>query len=265
LPVPAESPSDLWFVFHEGRILVNLSPLSDPIPRAENLAALRSSIKNTVFLGVYGGAGCFAGELASAVTPEFPGKLVDLRDLVIGLDEGLSRICGRASQLLAWEKNNAYCGRCGSATESKSSERAKVCPRCGQYSFPRISPAVIVAVVRDKKILLARNKTFTRPFHSVLAGFVEPGETLEYCVKREVFEETGIRIKNIRYFGSQPWPFPDSLMLAFTAEYASGEIKIDGVEIGEADWYGADSLPAVPPHGSISRKLIDWFRETASE
>jgi NAD+ diphosphatase len=114
-------------------------------------------------------------------------------------------------------------------------------------NYPRLSPAIIVAVVRGEQILLAHSPRFPEDFYSVLAGFVEPGETLEDCVRREVFEEVGISVKNIRYFGSQPWPFPDSLMLGFTAEYADGEIKEDGVEISHADWFSPDRLPQLPP------------------
>jgi NAD+ diphosphatase len=134
-----------------------------------------------------------------------------------------------------------------------------MCPQCGLINYPRLSPAVIVAVLKNNKILLGRNKRFKLPFYSVLAGFVEPGETLEQCVKREIHEEVGITVKNIRYFGSQPWPFPDSLMIAFTADYAGGDIHLDGSEIIDAAWFGKDNLPQIPPRISIARQLIEWF------
>jgi NAD+ diphosphatase len=118
---------------------------------------------------------------------------------------------------------------------------------------------VIVAVIRGKRILLARARRFPPGFYSVLAGFVEPGETLEECVSREVREETGIEVKNLRYFASQPWPFPHSLMVAFTAEHAAGEITVDPSEIVEASWYSADALPHLPDPITVARKLIDWF------
>lgn len=136
---------------------------------------------------------------------------------------------------------------------------AKECPGCRFLSFPRISPAVIVLVEKENRVLLARVKRFTTELYSVLAGFVEPGETLEETVRREVAEETGIKVKNIRYFGSQPWPFPDSLMIGFTADYESGEIKIDETEIADAGWYDPDRLPIIPGKISIARELIDWF------
>ena len=129
-------------------------------------------------------------------------------------------------------------------------------------AFPRISPAVIVLVERDGQVLLARSPRFTANFYSVLAGFVEPGETLEDTVHREIEEEVGIKIRNVRYFGSQPWPFPDSLMIGFTAEYESGEIRIDKAEISEAGWFYPENLPAIPGKISIARRLIDWFIET---
>jgi NAD+ diphosphatase len=136
---------------------------------------------------------------------------------------------------------------------------AKECPGCGFLSFPRISPAVIVLVEKENRVLLARVKRFTTELYSVLAGFVEPGETLEETVRREVEEEVGIKVKNLRYFGSQPWPFPDSLMIGFTADYESGEIKIDETEIADAGWYDPDRLPTIPGKISIARELIDWF------
>ncbi|MEJ2041606.1 MAG: NAD(+) diphosphatase, partial [Desulfosarcinaceae bacterium] len=126
-------------------------------------------------------------------------------------------------------------------------------------NYPRLSPAIIVAVIRNDRILLARNKRFRAPFHSVLAGFVEPGETLEECEQREIGEVVGLAVKNIRYFGSQPWPFPNSLMVGFVAEYASGEITIDRKEIMEADWFPADALPRTPTRISIAGRLIEWF------
>ncbi|HNW93710.1 MAG TPA: NAD(+) diphosphatase, partial [bacterium] len=187
------------------------------------------------------------------------GKLINLCDLLVLIDEDLFRVCGRGLQLLHWEKTNVFCGRCGARTRAHEQERARVCPQCGLTVYPRISPAVIVAVARGGKILLARNRNFRRAFHSVLAGFIEPGETFEDCVRREIREEVGISVGNIRYFGSQPWPFPDSLMVGFTADYEHGELAVDGREIVQADWYAPDCLPPIPPPGSISRKLIDCF------
>jgi ADP-ribose pyrophosphatase YjhB (NUDIX family) len=137
----------------------------------------------------------------------------------------------------------------------------KVCPKCGHISYPRLSPAVIVAVTKGDRLLLGRNKNFVSGLYSVLAGFVEEGETLEECVKREIREETGIEVKNIKYFGSQSWPFPNSFMLAFTAEHESSEIQVDENEITDARWFSVEEIPNIPGKLSISRKLIDWFLE----
>ena len=131
------------------------------------------------------------------------------------LDEELVWIAGQANQLVDWNRSHQFCGKCGRQTEDGHDERAKVCPRCRLINYPRVSPAIIVAVVKNDQILLANNMRFKSRYYSVLAGFVEPGETLEECVAREIKEEVGISVKNIRYFASQPWPFPNSLMVGF--------------------------------------------------
>lgn len=171
-------------------------------------------------------------------------------------------LTGRGYQLAHWDRTHRYCGNCGNATELADREIARRCTQCGHTSYPRISPAIITAVVRDGTLLLAHNAQRSLPFYSVVAGFVEPGETLEECVVREVLEETGIRVHNVKYMASQPWPFPDSLMLAFTAEYQSGEIQVDGEEIDHAYWCTPDNLPQIPSRPSVARRLIDWFVET---
>ena len=169
-----------------------------------------------------------------------------------------------AAYQVNWDLQTTYCGRCGSETESKQGERAKVCPSCGLVVYPRISPAMIVAIVKDGELLLAHNSKFREGFYSVLAGFMNPGESFEDCVKREVQEEVGISLKNIKYFGNQPWPYPDSHMVAFTAEYDTGEIIVDNDEILTASWFKPDKLPHIPGKDSISRALIDWFVEKYS-
>ena len=144
-------------------------------------------------------------------------------------------------------------------------EKIEKCPMCGFMSFPRLSPATITAVIKDKQILLSQYAAFRgRGMHTIIAGFVEPGETLEECIHREVFEEVGVRVRNIRYLKSQPWPFPNSLMMGFIAEYDSGEIKVDENEIAHADWFDLDNLPETPPPLSIARRIIDWVVENYS-
>jgi NAD+ diphosphatase len=146
-----------------------------------------------------------------------------------------------------------------------SRDRVKECAACGNKNFPRISPAVMVLVQRSGELLLARGPNFPAGFFSLVAGFVEPGETLETCVHREIKEEIGITVTNIRYFGSQPWPFPDSLMISFIADYAGGEIQVDGQEIIEAAWYRPDDLPQIPGVVSLAGKMILWFIRGGSQ
>ncbi|MFA7230819.1 MAG: NAD(+) diphosphatase [Victivallaceae bacterium] len=213
-----------------------------------------------LLVGTYDNKNCVAIELKSMAAELFPSiKAVDFREAIKLLTAEESRAASYARQMLHWEQEHRFCGNCSAATSISDREMARVCPDCGALFFPRISPAVIVAVTHGDKILLAHNHNFRTGLYSTVAGFAEPAETLEETVAREVLEETGIKIKNIRYFGSQSWPFPHSLMIGFMAEYDSGEITPDGVEIETAGWFSIDQLPEIPSHGSISRQLIDNF------
>ncbi len=250
-----------WFLFHEDRLLVAVRDDAVAIPRWSGSPGPPLSPVRTQFLGTLDGAPCFSGELADPAAPEGM-ALRPLRPLLGALPDHLFALAGRAFQVMDWERSHQYCGRCGGRTEPAAGERARACPACGLHFYPRIAPAVIVAVVRERKeILLARARRFPAGLHSVLAGFVEPGETFEECVRREVREETGVEVANLRYFGSQPWPFPHSLMVAFTAEYAGGELVLEAKEIAEARWFGSGEVSAlrIPAPGTIARRLIDWF------
>ena len=254
-----DAANALWFIYDRGRLLVKIQNDSCEIPETSDLKPFQSAILHKQYLGTLDGRSCYTAEIADDNPKGMGLESRDLRALFGKLNENLIWIAGRANQLVNWNQIHQYCGSCGEPTEFKTDERAKICPQCGLTNYPRLSPAVIVAVLKNNKILLGRNKRFKLPFYSVLAGFVEPGETLEQCVKREIREEVGITVKDIRYFGSQPWPFPDSLMIAFTAEYAGGDIRLDGSEIIDAAWFGKDNLPKIPPKISIARQLIDWF------
>lgn len=253
----------LWFLFSEGRLLFVDSRDDRRIPTAADLSSRGCRPADGLPLGRLGERYCFAGEWPGGDPVPEGMAVADLRSLFGSMEERFIWIAGLGHQLVSWHRNHRFCGRCGCRTEDKRDERAKHCPDCGLINYPRLSPAVIVAVVKDDEILLARNKRFRGPFFSVLAGFVEPGETLEECVAREIFEEVGLRVGNIRYFGSQPWPFPDSLMVGFTADYRGGEISLDGKEIAEAAWFARDGLPQIPPRISIARQLIDAFVDMA--
>src|SRR5262249_21484937 len=185
-----------------------------------------------------------------------PLSVAALRDLFALLGEERFGVAGRATQIVEWASTHRFCGRCATPTEPSKEERCLVCPSCRLSSDPRISPAIIVLVRRGEEALLARNARFPLPFYSTLAGFSEVGESLEETLSREVREEVGVEVTDIRYFGSQPWPFPHSLMVGFFASWAGGEIRIDPKEIVDAKWFRADALPPIPPRLSIPPRLI---------
>jgi NAD+ diphosphatase len=250
-----------WFAFSSSRLLAKEDKSKFSVPILKNLSDLQLTPIRTQYLGIFEGLPCHSAELPPDIQAPSGLTFTDLRPLYFGIDEDIFLLAGRALQIMAWDQTHQFCGRCGQRTESIPGEMAKTCPVCKFMSYPRISPAVIVAVLKDDKILLTRYAQFRGNMRTIIAGFLEPGETLEECVRREVLEEVGLRVKNIKYFGNQPWPFPNSLMIGFTAHYAGGEIKVDGKEIAEADWYTADHTPDVPPKMSISREIIDWFIE----
>ncbi|HEU4734230.1 MAG TPA: NAD(+) diphosphatase [Kofleriaceae bacterium] len=215
--------------------------------------------RSAIFLGDLDDAPCFARLLAEGEPPPEGTDPIALRQLFGALPDDDFGVAGRALGLTAWDRDHRYCGRCGSPTERSPTERVRTCSRCGHGAYPRLSPAIIALVERDGRALLARNARFPLPFFSTLAGFVEVGESLEAAVAREIHEEAGIAITDVRYFGSQPWPFTGSLMIGFTARWASGEIVCDPREIADADWFLPDELPRIPPKLSIARELIDHF------
>src|SRR5918997_51084 len=173
----------------------------------------------------------------------------------------LNVAAARAAQLVDWQRTHRFCGQCATPTEPATRERARRCPRCGLMAFPRLAPAVIMLIERDDgRILLARSPNFPAPFFSLLAGFVEPGEGLEEAVMRETLEEVGAIVDDITYWGSQPWPFPHSLMIGFRARYVSGDLVLQDDEIAEAGWFGPDELPMVPPAMSIAGQMIEAWR-----
>lgn len=222
-----------------------------------------------MIIGTLDGAACFAVDLdgdgvPDVVAADLQELLVPLRGLHGRVDDVRWTLAGRAVQLLDWDRTHRYCGRCATATEPMPSERARRCPACGLVAFPRLAPAVIVLVERDGEALLARGRNFPVPMYSCVAGFVEPGETLEEAVAREVAEEVGVEIGDVRYVSSQPWPFPHSLMIGFEARWVSGDIRIDETEIVDAGWYRPDALPMIPPGMSIARTLLDRWIERST-
>ena len=253
-----------WFLFQGKRLLVfsgeSQGKEGVTIPLTTHPKIPQIPLKRFHFLGNLAGIPCYVGEVGEGGEPPPGYTSHGLRGLFGRLDDNFMRIAGRAAHILDWDRNHQFCGRCGAKTEL-SQDRALVCPTCGLRAYPRISPAVIMAVVREDQLLLGHAQRHPEGFYSVLAGFAEPGETLEEAVAREVREEVGLEIKNTRYFGSQPWPFPDSLMIGFTCEYAAGEIELVDSELDDAGWYRPGNYPGMVPPAeiSIAGQLIEWF------
>ncbi|MDE2094000.1 MAG: NAD(+) diphosphatase, partial [Burkholderiales bacterium] len=236
-----------WFVFRADRLLVELGPPSPHpsgdlrvparpswarIPLQKNNNPLWFEPARTLYLGRLADTDCWAAEAPAEAGAPPPGMGWEgLRALFSVLEDAHFALAGRAVQLLDWDRNHRFCGRCGSPTEVKADERSRVCPSCRLAAYPRLSPAVMALVRREGQVLLGRSPHFPPGMYSALAGFVEPGETLEQCLAREVEEEVGVRVSRIRYFASQPWPFPNSLMIAFVCDWESGEIRPQAGEI----------------------------------
>ena len=229
------------------------------VPEAAAFPTL--SRREAALLGKLSGRRCY-GVFASGEEAVPPGlRCCELREAFVRTAPAEYRLLLRGKAMLEWLHARRYCGVCGEPLANSEQEEARVCPRCGTAFFPKISPAVIVGVLRGEEILLAHNRKFRDNIHSFIAGFVEPGESVEAAVARELAEEVGIRVNNIRYWGSQSWPFPDSLMLGFAADYESGEIRPDGEEIESAAFFRRDGLPPIPRPGSIARRMIEaWLK-----
>lgn len=219
------------------------------------------AVESEHYLGRFRGRPCVAvaGALRSPTPPGY--AAVPLRAMLGRVEAPVFYLAGRAVQVLQWDQDHRFCGRCGIAMVQHDTDRAKECPECGLINYPRLSPSIIVLVRRGEEALLARNARWRHGMYSTLAGFVEPGESVEQGLHREVFEEVGLAVENLRYLGSQSWPFPNSLMLGYHADYRSGEIVCRDGEIAEARWFHHSQLPDIPARTSISRWLIDAFVE----
>jgi NAD+ diphosphatase len=262
-----------WFVFRGEQLLVEMGPpdprpSDDPrvrqrpswarLPLQKNHNWLGQAALRTLYLGRLQGEDCWAAELPrEAPAPAEGYSWEGLRALFSVLDDAHFALAGRALQLVDWDRTHQFCGRCGTPTEAKREERSRVCPKCRLSAYPRVAPATMMLVRRGDELLLGRSPHFPPGMYSALAGFVEPGESLEQCVAREVAEEVGVQVRNIRYFASQSWPFPHSLMIAFVCDWESGEIRPQEAEIEAANWFKVLQLPKLPSRISIARRLID--------
>lgn len=254
---PESRDNAVHIVFQRGELVSDMrSPepclLPDEQVRADNWVVVRQQ-----FLGYWQGKPCYAIEIDEVVDLDpMRYQRGSLYQILGRVDQPLFALAGRASQLLAWERDHQYCGRCGTQMSVDLGERAMRCQSCSTLIYPRISPCIIVLVTRGEDMLLARNANFPGPMYSTLAGFIDPGESAEETLAREVQEEVGLEVDNIRYFGSQSWPFPSQLMLGYFADYAGGEIVCDQTEIVDAQWFNSRELPMIPPATAIAGQLI---------
>ena len=259
LTPPDAATASRWYLVGDGEVLTTPE---GGLPGDPAALGVTTDVP-PLYVGLLGDEPCWAAGLAPGTPVPDATWFQPLRSLAAAWSGDEFAAVGRAVQLVEWARTHRFCGRCATPTERVATERAVRCPACGLAAYPRLAPAIIVLVRRGRQALLAHGARWRgRPMYSTLAGFVEPGETLEAAVAREVREEVGVEIGAPTYVASQPWPFPHSLMVGFTAEWAGGELAPDGDEILDARWFDADDLPAVPPPPSIARRLIDdWLAE----
>ncbi|MBQ5175248.1 NAD(+) diphosphatase [Acinetobacter pittii] len=238
------SELSLAYIFHHQQLLVDQNL---QLPKVEKLASdlLFTHDEQVIARDL----------LAEEPIPEGL-QLVPIRQLITSWSKEQFLQASRAVQLLEWRRNHKFCSHCGHPTEVHPTEYAMVCPSCRYHQYPRVNPCIITVITRgDDEILLAKSVHNKTNMYGLIAGFVEVGETLEEAVQREAFEEVGLKLKNIQYMSSQPWPFPSNLMVAFRAEYESGEIKLQE-EIADAQFFKIDQLPEIPFKGSIAHSMI---------
>lgn len=261
-PSPEEnsiSVPHLWFIFYEDKLAVEKTKAGSYSILQTSPSTIGLALEDIRNMGRHNGSDCVLAKLTSLNSLPEEIALIPLRALLGKIDQDHFTIAGRGLQVLHFHTEHKYCGKCGTLTENRQIELSRICPDCGHTNFPRVSPAVIMSVTHEDKILLGRSPHFPPGMYSTLAGFVEPGETLEEAVKREVFEEVALEVEKIQYIGSQPWPFPHSMMIGFSAKYLRGKIQIDHNELEDANWFSITNLPLLPREGTIARHLIDKF------
>ncbi|WP_426192188.1 NAD(+) diphosphatase [Massilia sp. DWR3-1-1] len=259
LMAPRVDADALTFIFHGNQVLVRDADLA--LPDAAALAQLELGPHQLVPVGLLGERYVQAGWVERDTVPAGGYGWRGLRSLFGELDDDILGLAGRAAQLAEWARTHRFCGACSNPMALATGERCFKCSRCGNMAYPRISPAMMVLIRKGDAFLMASHTRAATTRYVPLAGFLEAGESIEEAVHREVFEEVGLTVTNLQYFASQSWPFPHSLMIAFTADYAGGEIRVDADEIAEARWFGPNDVwPEKVPHVSISSILVDTYR-----
>ena len=250
-PLPIATALAWCFAFVDGKLL--LPDAESTVLQPHALQAFDGLAQARHYLGRLDDIDCWALNLRLAPAGW---RATALRAAMLQFPDTLMGVASRAAQVLEWDRAHRFCGVCGTATELVPHERSRKCPACGHSAYPRLSPAMMALVWRGSELLLARSPHYVAGMFSALAGFVEPGESLEDCVHREVAEEVGVTVCSLRYYGSQSWPFPHSLMVAYTAEWVSGQIVPQADEIEAAGWFDIEALPGIPPRFSIAGHLI---------
>lgn len=265
--IPPEKPKPgVHIVFQGGSLVTDMRSAQPCLLAEEHFERGDWQIVRRHFLGYWAEQPCYAVEIDELLELDpMQYQRGSLYQILGRVDGPIFALAGRASQLLDWERDHRHCGRCGEPMVVDEIERAMRCNPCGTISYPRIAPCVIVLVHCEEELLLARNANFPQPMYSTLAGFIEAGETAEETLVREVHEEVGVGVHNLRYFKSQSWPFPNQLMLGYFAEYAGGDIVCEPGEIADAQWFHYSNLPMIPPTSSISGQLIQHYIQSLSE
>ncbi|MBO0777834.1 MAG: NAD(+) diphosphatase [Ktedonobacteraceae bacterium] len=244
-----------WFPFQGHKLLVREQNGQLALLHGEDLSSAGLNVSATLYIGTLDDTSCMACEVSSEQELPAGWREVDLRALFGQVDDITYAVAGYASVLLLWQRSSRFCPVCGSATRQEHNTWGRHCPDCGTCNYPPVTPAVLVLIHDGDRVLLTHKPGWGKRY-SVIAGFVEPGETLEECARREVLEEVGVEVTDVTYKGSQPWPFPHQLMLAFTVRYVSGEPRPDLEELDDAAWFAYDALPELPAPLSLSYQLI---------
>lgn len=256
----ALTKTEYWFVFQNDLLLIVKNEEHNFLLDTPSVEMFKNSFLRQHKLAQFDQFDVFCAEISKEISLPDNLDTLSLRKALEILGDDWYNIAAKAYAIITWDKNHQFCGRCGSPTKQTPGHFERQCTHCGLSFYPRISPSIIVRIHKDDEILLARSPHFAPGVYGLIAGFVEPGESVEDAVYREVQEEVGIQIKNLTYYGSQAWPFPDSLMIGFTADYAGGELVINETEIEDAGWYKATNMPGGPSSSvSIARKLINDF------